>query len=161
MVRRALAVAVLAGALAAPAIAASSAPNLVKLLAGPIASARQHGAKVLLPSTIETSVPHLYGSGGATARGYDIQLGAARDCDGANVCFVAEFTAASGQPVAGARIALAHGLSGRYFASACGASCNPSAIRWTEYGLRYTIKYQGSRQQLVALADSAISAGPR
>ena len=63
MVRRALAAAVLAVALASPALAASSAPNLVKLLAGPIASARAHGAKVLVPSTIETHVPHLYGSG--------------------------------------------------------------------------------------------------
>src|ERR1700689_530491 len=111
MIRRALALAILSGALASPALAASAAPNLVKLLAGPIASARAHGAKVLLPSTIQTDVRPLYGSGGATANGYDIQLGAARNCDDANVCFVAEFTAASGQPVAGATIALARGLS--------------------------------------------------
>jgi hypothetical protein len=161
MVRRGIAVAVLAGALAAPALAAPGTPNLVRLLAGPIASARAHGAQVLVPSTIETTVPHLYGAGGATANGYDIELGAAPNCADANACFVAEFTAASGQPVAGATIALAHGLRGRYSASACGASCNPAAIRWTEYGARYTIKYTGSRPQLVALADSAISAGPR
>jgi len=161
MIRRALATAVLAGTLAAPALAASSAPNLLKVLAAPIASAKRHGVKVLLPPTIEVDVAHVYGSGGATANGYDLQLGAVPGCNDANVCFVAEFTAATGTPISGGGVQLANALRGRYSPSVCGASCNPDAIRWTEYGHNYTIKYLGSRRALIALADAAISAGPR
>jgi hypothetical protein len=158
---RALAVVALAAALAVPTLAAAAPASLLKVLSAPIASAKKHRLKVLLPSTISAHAAHLYSSGGATARGYDIQLASAPNCNDANACYVAEFLAAPGQPISGAAVTLVHGIRGRYAASACGASCNPATIQWAEYGLNYTIEYIGSKQQMIALADSAITAGPR
>jgi len=135
-------------------------PNLLAVLAGPIASARAHGVPVLLPARIAAHAPHLYGGGGATAAGYDIRLAAAPGCRDA-ACFVAEFTAAASRLVRGTPVALAHGLRGGYLRSRCGASCDPATIAWREYGHGYAIAYMGSRAQMVALADAAIDGGPR
>jgi hypothetical protein len=161
MLRPALAVTALVAALAAPALAAAGGPNIVRVLAGPIAGAKRHHLTVLLPSTIVTHTARLYGSGGVTAKGYDMGLASAPACNGANACFVAEFLARSGTPNSGRAVALAHRLTGRYTPSACGASCNPATIAWREYGLRYAIEYVGSKRQMIALADAAIAAGPR
>jgi hypothetical protein len=159
--RRTSAIAALAAALALPTLAAAAAPNLVSVLASPIASAKQHHVQVLLPSTINAhGVKHLYGAGGATPPGYDIQLSSAPGCDDSDVCFVAEFTASQGDP-GGTAVSLAHGIKGHYLVGKCGASCNPAVISWREYGRTYGIAYIGSRQQIVSLADAAISAGPR
>lgn len=154
----------LAGMLAGPALAArhTTTANLLSVLAKPIASAKRGKARVLVPATIDTySSPHLYGSGGVASEGYDIQLANAPDCHDANVCYVAEFSAAAGKAIAGAPVTLAHRLTGRYAASVCGASCNPAMLQWSEFGINYTIGYIGTKRQLVALADSAIKAGRR
>jgi hypothetical protein len=151
----------LAGALAAPLAALAAAPNLLRILATPIARAEAHRIPVLLPATIDARAPHLYGAGGASAKGYDIQLSSAPDCNDANACFVAEFTAGSGKPISGTAVALAGRRTGHYVASACGASCNPATIQWQEYGRNYAIEYIGTRRQMTALADAAIDAGPR
>jgi hypothetical protein len=148
-------------ALAVPALAVAGGANLISVLAAPIANAKQHDVQVLLPGTIDAhGVRHLYGAGGATPPGYDIQLSSAPGCDDSNVCFVAEFTA-SRASLSGGAVPLAHGIEGRYVAGKCGASCNPAVIRWREYGRTYGIAYIGSRGQMAALADAAISAGPR
>jgi len=164
MIRPLLVGACLAGMLASPALAAThtTTVNLLSVLSTAITSAKHGRARVLLPATIDTySSPHLYGSGGATSRGYDIQLANAPDCHDANVCYVAEFTAAAGRPSPRVPVSLAHGLQGRYAASVCRASCNPAMLQWSEFGINYTIGYIGTKLQLVALADSAIKAGPR
>jgi hypothetical protein len=123
MVARAVLLAALAFTIAVPAALANE-PNLLRVLAGPLASARKRGAKVLLPSTLAAHAPHLYGSDGATVGGYDIQLASAPGCHDANACFVAEFTAVAARPASGAVVPLADGIDGRYVASVCGASCN-------------------------------------
>ena len=164
MVRPPLAAACLAGLLAGPALAAThtTTANLLRVLAKPIASARRGKARVFVPATIDAySSPHLYGSGGATSQGYDIQLANAPDCHDANACYVAEFSAGPGKAIKGAVVTLARGLRGRYAASVCGASCNPATLEWSEFGINYTIGYIGTKRQLVALADAAIKAGPR
>jgi hypothetical protein len=164
MVRPLLAAACLAGMLAGPALAAThtTTVSLLSVLAKPIASAKRGKARVLVPATIETySSPHLYGSGGATSKGYDIQLANAPGCHDANACYVAEFSAGPGMAIKGAVVTLAHGLTGRYAASVCGSSCNPATLEWSEFGINYAIGYIGTKRQLVALADSAIKAGPR
>jgi hypothetical protein len=120
---------------------------------------------VLLPSTLNlgSSVPRLYGSGGATAKGYDIQLAYAPNCHDATACFLAEFWGNPGKLSAlKTRVALAHGIAGSYAGISCGASCGPATIEWKESGVLYTIQYRaGTKTNMIALADSAIKAGPR
>jgi len=162
MVRRAFAISALVAALAVPSFALAAAPNLLKVLAGPIASARAHGSKVLLPATLDAHAAHLYGAGGATAKGYDIRLADAPGCGDADACFVAEFWASPGKVTLSTHVSLARGITGGYLPVSCGASCAPATIEWKEFGLLYTVQYTGgTKASMVAIADSAIDAGPR
>ena len=163
---RASAIAVVAAlSIGAPALAASSPANLLKVLALQIANAKQGKVAVLLPATLSADAPasRLYGSGGATQRGYDIQLAYARDCFDATACFLAEFWGNPGKLSAlKRRVALAHGTVGAYAGISCGASCAPATIEWKESGVLYTMQYRaGTKTSMIALADSAIEAGPR
>src|ERR671917_106957 len=56
---------------------------------------------VLLPSRLPSEQATLYRSGGRSRGGYDLELAAAPDCGGANVCFVATFTARRGAQARG------------------------------------------------------------
>lgn len=159
-----LAVGLVLASFAGPAFAASPGPvALPPIIAKQIVSAKRSGISVLVPSTIGAGLPasHLFGSGGRSGKGYDIQLAAAPGCDDANACFVAELWGGSGKLDLRTRVALTKGISGAFRASSCGASCAPATIEWLEYGSRYTIQFMGSRATLVALANSAIAAGPR
>jgi hypothetical protein len=153
-----------AGGAGGAAADAAAGPSLLRVLAGPIASAKAADRPVLLPAALPAGGggARLYGSGGETARGYDLQVADAPGCHDANACFVAEFVAAPGRlGGGGAAVMLAGGRHGVFVASRCGASCNPATVSWREFGLRYSIKYMGGRGQMVALADAAIAAGPR
>jgi hypothetical protein len=155
------------GALALPGAAAASssgAVDLLKVLAGPLARAENGKLHVLIPARLDAGFPpaQLYASGGRSGSGYDIQLGAAPHCDDSPACFVAEFSAAARGKLDGAdRVSLTKGITARYSPIACGASCSPASIQWHEYGALYTLWFDGAKGQLVALADTAISAGPR
>jgi hypothetical protein len=163
MIRRAGVLALLLGcALAAPALAAGGPVSLVKVLAAQIAKAKRGSVAVLLPSTLRVDAAHLYASGGATARGYDIRLAYAPRCDDATACFLAEFWGNPGKIQLKTRVSLAHGITGRYKGISCGASCGPATIEWKESGVLYTVQYRaGTRTNMIALADAAINAGPR
>ena len=139
-------------ALAVPALAVASGPNILALLARPIASAKKHAVHVLLPSMIDThGVAHLYGSGGASAKGYDIQLAYARNCFDASACFLAEFWGNPGKIFLKTRVALAHGITGAYAGISCGASCGPASIQWKESGVLYTIQWRaGTKATMIA-----------
>jgi hypothetical protein len=148
---------------AAAALAATSA-NLPQILAAQIVSGRHSGVRVLIPSHLNAYVraSRLVGSGGGVSDGYDIQLSSAPKCYDATACFVAEFWGTPG-PLDPLRqhVSLAKGIEGRFRASSCGASCSPATIEWREFGSRYEIQYMGGRSAMIALADSAIAAGPR
>jgi hypothetical protein len=137
--------------------------DLPAILAVQIAKAKRSGVRVLIPSRIDAGLPaaHLYASGGANAAGYDIQLAAVRDCRDSNACFVAEFWGGAGRLDLDDRVALSKGITGRYRASSCGASCAPATIEWLEFGSRYMVQFIANKATLVGLADSAIGAGPR
>jgi len=65
---------------------------------------------------------------------------------------------------AGTRVTLVGGIAGRYRATACGASCSPGEVSWVRGGVRYEVQAAvigPERATLVAMANSAISAGPR
>ena len=151
-------------AIVAPALAASSPANLLKVLAVQIASAKKGKVAVRLPATLSADAPasRLYGSGGATARGYDIQLAYARNCFDATACFLAEFWGNPGKIYLKTRVVLAHAITGAYRGISCGASCGPATIQWKESGVLYTVQWRaGTKATMIALAGSAIEAGPR
>ena len=122
---------------------------------------------VLLPSRLPSEQAQLFPSGGASRRGYDLELAAAPDCGGANACFVAAFTAQrGGEPVGRTRVRLSDGRRGWFTPTGCGASCSPPQIQWRERGHVYTIQARVGRQaterrEIVRLANSAIISGPR
>jgi hypothetical protein len=165
--RHGIVVALATGLLALPvAVAAASGEvNLLKVLAAPLAKAERGKLPVLVPGRLDAadfSSDRLYAAGGLSGGGYDIQLGAAPNCDDSPACFVAEFSATKSKSVSGgSRVSLDKGLTGRYTTVACGASCGPASVQWLEYGARYTVWFGAGKSELVALADAAISAGPR
>jgi hypothetical protein len=165
MIPRAAAIAVLgAVAIVSLALAATHPANLLKVLAAEIANAKTGKVAVLLPATLSADAPasRLYGSGGATKRGYDIQLAYARNCFDATACFLAEFWGNPGKIFLKTRVALAHGITGAYAGISCGASCGPATVQWKESGMLYTVQWRaGTKATMIALADSAIKAGPR
>jgi hypothetical protein len=122
---------------------------------------------VLLPTRMVADAPAVFATGGANRRGWDLELAAARDCGGANACFVASFTAeAGGTAVGRRRVALSDGRRGWFTPTGCGASCAPPQIQWTERGRLFTIQARvgtqsTERRELVRLANSAIINGPR
>ena len=123
---------------------------------------------ILLPDALPTESETLYPSGSGTRREYAFALGAVPGCGGANACFVAEFTARKGgRPFGRGRATLARGRHGRFQPLSCGASCSPPSISWHERGATYSIQAnveaskRSDRQALVAMANDAITHGPR
>jgi hypothetical protein len=160
------AVAVAAGGPASLALATGGTVNLLTVLAKPLASAERGKVRVLIPGRLDAgftayAAAHLHASGGRTAGGYDIELAQAPDCDDATACLVAEFAAGKGQLAFTTKVALSRGIVGAFHGISCGASCAPATIEWLEYGSLYEIQYGGGESQMIALADSAITAGPR
>ncbi|HYE15728.1 MAG TPA: hypothetical protein VD968_14895 [Pyrinomonadaceae bacterium] len=129
------------------------------------------GVPVLLPGELPASVleDRLYVEGGASDRGYDISLALTPRC-GANACTVGSFSAERGGELVEEfeRVELAGGLRGAYKPLTCGASCSPAMIEWVAGGVLYSVQLKlnaggdaGDRAALIALANSAIKAGPR
>ncbi len=139
--------------------------DVVQVLAGRLASARHGGVPVLLPRRYVADAPHVYGSGGSVPGGYQLSLADAPGCDYATACFLAAFSGIrGGTPIAGTRVTLIHAIAGRYRATACGASCSPGEVSWVRSGVRYEVQAAvvgPERATLVAMANSAIAAGPR
>ena len=158
-----LLVAAIGSALAGPGLAAGGRVNLLRTLAPQIAKARTGKVAVLLPASIRNDVAHrLYGSATVSANGYDIQLAYAPGCHDATACFFADFQAGPGRLTFRTRVALAHAVSGAFQDISCGASCAPASIEWREGGVLYGVQYVlGGKAAMIALANSAIDAGPR
>ena len=123
------------------------------------------GIPVLLPSSLRAGIKpsRVFGTVEGLKRGrYELGLGVGRDCHGANACFVAAFFGERGAGLSfKRRVALAHGIVGRYHPISCGASCAPALVQWREGGVAYEIQFKGRKRQLVALANQAIRAGAR
>ncbi|MGZ4273701.1 MAG: hypothetical protein ACXVRP_08045 [Solirubrobacteraceae bacterium] len=168
----AIAAAMVVAAVLTPFALAASPPSLPTLFARQI-RAIHRAAKapaVLLPRSMPLDATRLFASGGPGGGpgggGYDLEVGAARNCGGATACFVAAFTAARGTKVYGRRVTVKGASRAGFVPLSCGASCAPPQIDFVWHGVRYTIQAnlntrQGDRAALVAAAQSAISAGPR
>jgi hypothetical protein len=80
---------------AAPAAGAANIPGLFTKQITKI-NAAPHAPAVLLPDSMRLLAKHLYPSGGPSGTSYDLELGAVKNCGGANACFVAAFLAHKG-----------------------------------------------------------------
>ena len=127
------------------------------------------GLDVYLPSHMRvfTKARRVKGVGTAENDFYDLELGIGSRCNGANACFIGNFTGTRGAKPAFARKArLTGGRTGYWKGITCGASCSPAEIQWVENGVLYSVatKAVGVKKEkgtLVKLANSAITAGPR
>jgi hypothetical protein len=157
-----------AGAVMLPVAAAATPHSLPSLFARQITAINRapHAPPVLLPSSMPLDAKRMFATGGAHRTGYDLEIGAVRHCGGANACFVAEFTAATGGKVFGKRVTVNGASRAGFEPLSCGASCSPPQIDFVVHGVLYTIQAnlktkQTDRAALIAAAQSAISAGPR
>jgi hypothetical protein len=155
--------------LVAPASALAASKPLTAVLAQQIRAinAAPKAAPVLLPRSLPLDTKHLYPSGRATGRSYDLELGAVKNCHGADACLVADFTASPGGTVFGKKVKVTGATRAGFTPLSCGASCAPPQIVFVVHGVRYTIQAnlkktaKGDRATLIAAAEAAIAAGPR
>jgi hypothetical protein len=168
--RRLAVVAVLAGLICTTA-AAAPAPrdvDLLKTFAGKLARVKETTTvPVLLPRMLPLGGTYrLYTSASAARGSYLLSLEGARNCRGANACFVATFEGMRGGRLPGrANVRLAQGDPAIFHLFGCGASCSPTSFWFTHAGVLYTWQVKdlpkGERAILVRMANEAIAAGPR
>jgi hypothetical protein len=148
---------------AAPALGAATIPGLFARQIHKI-NAAAHGPNVLLPDSMPLSARHLYASGGPSGASYDLELGAVKNCDGANACFVAAFLAHKGGKVFGRKVTVTGASKAGYVPLSCGASCSPPQVDFVVGGVLYSIQAdlgKRSKAKLITAAEQAIAAGPR
>jgi hypothetical protein len=138
------------------------------LLGAQIPSAAAIDVPVLLPSRVNLDVgasTKVYPDGTSKKGSYSLTLSGAKDCGGANACFLAEFSARRGAKLGykTTNVKLALGMRGSYHGLSCGASCSPPSIAWIQKGVRYEIAANalGGKKAFVTMANSAIRAGNR
>lgn len=124
---------------------------------------------IYLPEVYPASDP-LYVSGLTSPDGYYLTLDYTPDCGGATACNMGNLTAeqdgyryTESDLEAGDRlqtVPLANGVTGQ-FVNLCGAYCS-AILQWDMEGVLYTVYMKnGSMEDVVEIANSAIQAGPR
>ena len=117
---------------------------------------------ILLPQTMRSDFRRFFAEGRATANAWRFDLAAARDCNQATACFIAEFKGVrDGKPSGRRTVRLNRGRTGYYTRGSCGASCSPPSIEWRERHTLYSIQAKVPKRELIRMADSAIRNGPR
>jgi hypothetical protein len=132
---------------------------------------RQTRVPVLLPDALPGALDRpLFVTASGIADSYGFSLALSRRCGGANACTVGNFEGSKGGTVTEEleAVQLANGITGRYKPLTCGASCSAPSIEWQDYPFFYSIQLKlnygddaKDKAALVALANSAIKAGPR
>ncbi len=160
----------LAGLLAVPALASTTQnADLLKAFAKQLPAVKhQTTVAVLLPASLPfaAKVPKLYATGSGNNNGWTLALAGARNCRGANACFLASFDAKRGGKLPGkSNLKLAGGQAARYKGITCGASCSPATLWFVYHGVLYTWQHKdppaNTKAVLARLAAQAIAAGPR
>jgi len=168
--RRLALVLILAGSLAATALAAPPPRNvnLLQAFGGHLTRVKQVTTlPILLPRNMPLGGAYrLYAAGAATRHAYSLSLAAAPDCNGANACFVAEFDGQRGGKLPRkANVHLTAGDPAYYHPISCGGSCAPASFWFTHAGVLYSTQVKdlpkGDRAILIRMANQSIAAGPR
>jgi hypothetical protein len=129
--------------------------------------AAKSGLTVLLPQRIQSEFKKLYPDASAQKGEYSLDLGAVKGCFGATACGAAYFGATKGgTPFGETPVSLAHGITGRYTPTHCGASCAPPQVQWKQHGAVYFVQIKGFSEKKekrgnVRAANSAIRHGAR
>jgi hypothetical protein len=117
---------------------------------------------ILLPQKMTADFRRFFAEGRATASAWRFDLAAARGCNQATACFIAEFKGVrDGRPRGKRTIRLNRGRTGYFTRGSCGASCTPPSIEWRERHTRYSIQAKVPKSELIRMANSAIRNGPR
>jgi hypothetical protein len=124
---------------------------------------------VLLPARLPLGSSerfHVYATGGATRKGWNLELASAPRCGAANACFVASFEGRRGGRLpASSNTRLATGDRAYYHPISCGASCAPASLWFVHRRALYTWQLKDppkhARTAIARLAAAAIRAGPR
>jgi hypothetical protein len=124
---------------------------------------------VLLPARLPLGSNerfHVYATGGATRKGWDLELASAPRCGSANACFVASFEGRRGRRLpAPSNLRLATGDRAFYHPISCGASCAPASLWFVRGRVLYAWQLKDppkhARAAMARLAAAAIRAGPR
>ena len=159
-------------AASAPAQAAVTAPPAPALRVVATKLADLTRAPLVLPSILPLDYDgRVYSVATTGARAWSIELAATRGCGGANACTLGSLKATrSARPLGsgdGLRVGLINGRVGRYQPLSCGASCSPPSImfRFGAYIVDYQLKIAAGQKQeratMIAIANSALRAGPR
>lgn len=167
---------ILAAALIALAVTCATAvavplPNLPTLFKSQLATLHaRHVGPILLPETFLAYRKHLYPSIFRSTHGYELRLlEKPGHCAHFDVCDVAEFSSRRGAPSGPVKIALAHGITGRYREQRCSErteTCLPPKIEFAYGGWTYTIAGEiatsvSAPADFAHMANSAIRHGPR
>jgi hypothetical protein len=130
-------------------------------------------ASTPLPVLLPQSLPFDYGgkvygtvSGGS--KGYSASFDAAKNCGGANACFLASMLGQKGGKASGkSKVTLRGGITGYFSPLSCGGSCSPPSLEFNKGGVLYDLqarvaqKGKNDKQILVAAVNSALAHGPR
>ena len=168
---RRLAIALILAATTSAAAVAAPAPrnvDLIRTFGSRLKTVRQVTTlPILLPRTMPLGGTYrLYATGEASRHSYELSLAAARDCHGANACFIAEFDGQRGGKLPRkSNVTLAGGDPAYYHPVGCGGSCSPASFWFTHDGVLYSTQVKdlpkGDRAILTRMANQAIAAGPR
>jgi hypothetical protein len=164
-----LAAVLAAVAVAVPAIAASGTISVPQKFSKLIPKVKaKSGLPVRLPSRLHVLVKpsKTYADSSATRKSYLLELDAAKNCHGANACFLASFSGKrGGTPAFKKTVKLRGGITGYFKNVTCGGSCSPAFIQWIEGGVLYEIENKDigrhAKKAMMKTANSAIKAGDR
>jgi len=101
---------------------------------------------------------------------YAFSLDYGSDCMGGGACHYGAFTAAANStgaiismngfpfnPGTAQKVALERGITGYFMDSTCGANCSDATVWWMYNGYQYSLGLKGTRDQVIATANTAIN----
>ncbi len=156
-------------AFASSALAATATVKIPPLFKHQIATLHGKGiGPIYLPETMPTGDYRgkLYPTVDSSGKAYELDIGAAPGCHGANACFVAEFSSSHQAPFNTVKVRLTGGATGYFRATSCGGSCSPASIEFRRSGFTYEMQARVGTEKtekaaLVAMANSALVHGAR
>jgi len=134
----------------APGAEAATSVDVLAKLGTRVDKAREaSGVRVLLPAKVASIAPgrKVHGGGSWDEGEYELHLGYAKRCNGAQVCTLGSFLASRGAVAFdGDPVGLARGRLGYVSQPKCGAYCPPPQIQWKERRVLYTISIKLKRR---------------